>query len=146
LPTSWFVTNRDGVIYASPTAPFPIPFIGFASCHFNPTPPGVPTGVTVVTSTPHGLSVGDTVIMSGSDAPFFNGTMTVTLVIDANTFMYEIPNDQGRPFLNRVITGQTPDPRPIYACKINLDGAYVFQYAVGHLLSGNANPFLLPRG
>ena len=55
-----------------------------------------------VTSSPHGLTTGDQVIVTGADQPEFNGEFTVA-VIDANSFTYIIP---GTTILAEAASGQ----------------------------------------
>lgn len=47
------------------------------------------------TSTSHGFSVGDWVVVQGSDRPPYNGPFQVVTVADANTFTYTMESDPG---------------------------------------------------
>lgn len=47
------------------------------------------------TSTGHGYSVGDWVLIQGSDRPPYNGVFQVATVADANTFTYTMEADPG---------------------------------------------------
>lgn len=47
------------------------------------------------TSTSHGFSVGDWIVVQGSDRPPYNGPFQVVTVADANTFTYTMESDPG---------------------------------------------------
>ncbi len=78
----------------------------------------VGTTVTITTSSPHGLSVGDSVVVAGVSAFFggYNGTFTVTSVPTPTTFTYEStpglvsPPSGGSVWTAAYGPGRHPDP------------------------------------
>jgi hypothetical protein len=153
VPQQWFAfTDGNGQIWVSPN-PFPTPgatqpatvISGSSTVHFVPGPPV--TNVTFIGNSPHGLILGNTVIISGAADSFLNGTFTVTNILSDSAFNYQITNRGGGTYSDPcTMQGPPvpiPQPTPRYAARVNMigDGALIFIDLMRNLRTGDLNPY-----
>lgn len=92
--------------------------------------------VATVVDNDHRLSVGDSVVVTGTGNSGMDGTFDVATVVDANTYTYAVPNsgataDQGNSFLNSF---RTYNHATIVGQTGRVDGNYAFPVQVVRLV------------
>jgi hypothetical protein len=88
---AYFFTNTSTNI-VSGTPPTTVNILGIVLSTFSGgSPPTIQTRVTVETSSAHGLSIGQAVLITGVNPSIYNGSRTVATVPDATHFSFVIP-------------------------------------------------------
>ncbi len=76
--------------------------------------------VTVSTALEHEYRVGDIVTISGADQSDYNGDHTITVIVDSDTFQFEIATSPATPATGDILTTKKPQFKPI--ADTNFDG------------------------
>jgi Zinc carboxypeptidase len=129
------VVYNTGVLYPSATT------VNIAAAPTGATESG--TTVTINTTTPHGLAVGELVTISGVGVPGYNGTFTVTSAPanNPNQFTYTAPTSGLAPSGGGTVTPETVATRGRLQAFFTGGGGYI-----GTSQSGNNFTFLTGAG